>query len=181
MPLKSRKKAINAAKHRKLTEQTLNLDSNRQYKQTEPQEDEREAEGLLYLPRGHERNCHRWSCPVLNKSKDMKNKERHIHTKPVTFNWFKKAVGCLGALSDSMVLVLTSTHTQSLIPSFISNRALGSLATCLLQFKSNHIEAVASLIDSLLFTSGSRCHVEEVLMSRAFSIIFIIVNPYCAV
>lgn len=57
-----------AHKHRKLTVQTLNPDTNRQYKETEPREDERHTAGLLYFSWGHERNCHHWSCPVLNKS-----------------------------------------------------------------------------------------------------------------
>ena len=74
------KEGNKAYKHRKLTDQTLNLDSNRQYKETESQEDERDAAGLLYFPWGHERNCHHWSCPVLNKSpalqREMKNNER---------------------------------------------------------------------------------------------------------
>lgn len=74
--------------HRKLTVQTLNSDTNRQYKETEPQQDERDAAGLLYFSWGHERNCHHWSCPVLNNSaalqREMKNKKkgngRHKHT-----------------------------------------------------------------------------------------------------
>lgn len=98
------------------------------------------------------------------------HKHKHRHKTPGTFNWLKEAVGCWDALiADSMIVILTSTRTciHSLMPSFIFNTTLGSLAMCLLQYKSHHIEAVSLWIDSFLFTSGYRCHVEEVVMRRS--------------
>lgn len=91
------------------------IDSNRQYKKKEPQEDERDAAGLFYFPWGHERNCHHWSCPVLDKAPElqteMKKKKKqwqaktqadthmHVyrHKKPAMFNWLKGSwmLGCL--------------------------------------------------------------------------------------
>lgn len=74
-------------------------------------------------------------------------------------------VRCWDTLTGNSISVIL-TSTVALTASFISNGTLGSVA--LLLYESDRAEAVASVIDSFMFTLGNRCQVEELLMSEAF-------------